>query len=101
MHFFVGLREGIVCLILQTLFKAEMGDGVIHQLVDQVAYFLAGMAFVARVIQLIDVLNDAAVLLVNHLDANVKLISPYELGHLLPSPNVKCLSAENRPNSID
>ncbi|MNT24868.1 hypothetical protein D3C72_1603660 [compost metagenome] len=75
MHTFVRGAERIARFLHQLFFECEVRHGVVHHLVDHFAYRRALQAGL-RHVQVVEHLDDAAVLLIDHIDADVQIVLP-------------------------
>jgi hypothetical protein len=81
MYFFMGDKKRITCFFLQTFFEAEVRYRVIHKIANQIADFRARVTEDQCIVQLIDIFNDPAVLLIDNIDSDTQLVCPYEFSH--------------------
>lgn len=81
-----------------------MGAGVIHQFFDHQRYVLA-RTIVLRRVQLVDHVDDASVLTVDHRDSGVQVITPTEISHgrapVIPLDGASLELAERLPVDLD
>lgn len=81
MHFLVGAGEFVAGVFHQCFFKAEMRQRVVYGGFD---HFTDGLpvSSLLGVEQLIDVIDNAFVLSIDDFDACVKVILPFQVGHI-------------------
>jgi len=74
----VGPDERITGIFDQCLFEAEMGDGVFNGVVDDLG---DGAAVLGQtgIVQLVDVVDDLAMLSVDDIDAGVEVVGPCQV----------------------
>jgi hypothetical protein len=75
MHALVRGTERVACFFHQLFLEREVRHGVVHHLVDHFTHcgtLHAGLGHV----QVVEHLDDAAVLLVDHIDADVQIVLP-------------------------
>src|SRR3990167_996371 len=74
-------RELVTGLLQQRLLEGEMRQGVIHQAVEHLPHLTATAPARLRLVQRIDHVDDALVLVIDDLNARVQIVLPNQITH--------------------